>query len=107
MRPGGVTKHIVRIWIPNDPVGSNDDFNRQYPTIRPNCTVLQLQFRGKRATGALVESSGETFADEEDEILLSARAIGSPYFNKMKSQVLIKRGLVEEGQPLLRRSKTQ
>ena len=25
MRPRGVTNHTVRIWIPDDPVGSNAD----------------------------------------------------------------------------------
>ena len=34
MRPRGVTNHIVRIWIPNSPVGSNDDFNRLMENIR-------------------------------------------------------------------------
>jgi maleate isomerase len=34
MRPRGVTNHIVRIWIPNNPVGSNDDFNRLMENIR-------------------------------------------------------------------------
>ena len=34
MRPRGVTNHIVRIWIPNDSVGSNDDFNRLMENIR-------------------------------------------------------------------------
>ena len=47
-------------------------------TIRPNCTVHQLLFQGKRATGALIESGGETFTVEGDQIILSAGAIGSP-----------------------------
>ena len=47
-------------------------------TIRPNCTVHRLLFQGNRATGALVESGGETFTVEGDQIILSAGAIGSP-----------------------------
>ncbi len=52
-------------------------------TIRPNCTVHRLLFQGgstssPRATGALVESGGETFTVEGDQIILSAGAIGSP-----------------------------
>ena len=49
-------------------------------TIRPNCTVHKLLFRGNRATGALVECGGETFTVEGNEIILSAGAIGSPQF---------------------------
>ena len=49
-------------------------------TIRPNCTVHKLLFRENRATGALVESGGETFTVEGNEIILSAGAIGSPQF---------------------------
>lgn len=48
-------------------------------TIRPNCTVHRLLFHGTRATGALVESGGETFAVEGGEFILSAGAIGSPH----------------------------
>ena len=47
-------------------------------TIRPNCTVHRLLFQGNRATGALVESGGETFTVEGDQIILSAGAVGSP-----------------------------
>ena len=38
----------------------------------------QLLFQGNRATGALVESGGDTFTVEGDQIILSAGAIGSP-----------------------------
>ena len=52
-------------------------------TIRPNCTVHRLLFQAgsgtPRATGALVESGGETFVVEGDQIILSAGAIGSPH----------------------------
>ena len=33
MRPRGVTNHTVRIWIPDDPVGSNADFNTIFSFI--------------------------------------------------------------------------
>ena len=48
-------------------------------TIRPNCTVHRIQFEGKRATGIEMESGGEVFTVEGEEILLSAGAIGSPH----------------------------
>ena len=47
-------------------------------TIRPNCAVRRLLFQRSRATGAVVESGGETFTVEGDQIILSAGAIGSP-----------------------------
>ena len=52
-------------------------------TIRPNCTVRRLLLQGgstgsPRATGAVVESGGEKFSVEGDQIILSAGAIGSP-----------------------------
>ena len=34
MRPRGVTNHFARIWIPDDPVESDDDFNRLMDNIR-------------------------------------------------------------------------
>ncbi len=48
-------------------------------TIRPNCNVRQIVFHGKRATGLLVESGGENFTVEADQIILSAGAVGSPH----------------------------
>ncbi len=47
-------------------------------TIRPNCVVHRIVFDGKRATGVVVESGGETFTVEGEEIILSAGAVGSP-----------------------------
>ena len=47
-------------------------------TIRPNCTAHRILFEGKRATGVVVESGGETFTVEADQVILSAGAIGSP-----------------------------
>ena len=48
-------------------------------TIRPNCTTHRIIFDGKRATGVEVESGGEKFVAEGEEIVLSAGAIGSPH----------------------------
>ena len=48
-------------------------------TIRPNCLVHRLVFDGKRVVGVEVESGGERFTVEGDEITLSAGAIGSPH----------------------------
>ena len=47
-------------------------------TIRPNCVVHRIEFDGSRATGVVVESGGETFTVQGEEIILSAGAIGSP-----------------------------
>ena len=47
-------------------------------SIRPNCTVHRIIFEGNRATGVEVESGGEKFVVEGEEIILSAGAIGSP-----------------------------
>ena len=48
-------------------------------TIRPNCLVHRLVFDGKRVVGVEVESGGEKFTVESDDITLSAGAIGSPH----------------------------
>ena len=48
-------------------------------TIRANCHVKRILFEGKRATGLEVESDGETFIIEGEEIILSAGAVGSPH----------------------------
>ncbi len=50
-------------------------------TIRPNCTVQRVLFTssGSRAVGVEVESGGERFIVETDEIVLSAGAVGSPH----------------------------
>ena len=48
-------------------------------TIRPNTLVRRILFEGKRATGVEVESGGERFVVEGEEIILSASAINSPH----------------------------
>ena len=52
--------------------------NRLNLTIKPNVIVHRVLFDGKRATGVQVESGGETFTVEGDQIILSAGAIASP-----------------------------
>ena len=47
-------------------------------SIRANCAAHRLQFDGKRAVGVLVESGGETFYVQGEQIILSAGAIASP-----------------------------
>ena len=47
-------------------------------TIRPNVLATRLLFEGKRATGVEVESDGERFTVEGDEIVLSSGSIASP-----------------------------
>ena len=48
-------------------------------TIRPNTMVRRVLFEGNRATGVEVESGGERFLVEGEEIILSTGAIGSPH----------------------------
>ena len=48
-------------------------------TIRPNTHVCRLLFEGKRAIGVEVESGGERFTVEADEIVLSSGTIGSAH----------------------------
>ena len=47
-------------------------------TIKSNCSAHKITLEGKKATGVLVESAGEYFAVEGEQIILSAGAIGSP-----------------------------
>ncbi len=47
-------------------------------TIRPNCTTHRVVFDGTRATGVEVESGGERFVVEGEQVVLSTGAIASP-----------------------------
>ena len=47
-------------------------------SIRANCTVHRINFEDKRAVGLEVESGGEKFVVEGEEIILSAGAVASP-----------------------------
>ena len=48
-------------------------------TIRPNCTAHRITFDGRRATGVVVESGGETFTARGEQIIVSGGAVGSPH----------------------------
>ena len=61
MRPRGVTNHIVRIWIPNDPVGSNDDFNRLMENIRLEWDNALLRVMTCNPDYLVMGMSSETF----------------------------------------------
>jgi len=56
----------------------NPNRHRLNLTIRANVLVRRILFDGKRATGVEVESGGERFIVEGEEIILSGGAIGSP-----------------------------
>lgn len=51
---------------------------RMNMSLRPNCTVHRLVFKGKRVVGVEVESGGELFTLNAEHIILSAGAIASP-----------------------------
>ena len=48
-------------------------------TVRSNCQARRIVFEGTKAVGLLVESGGDTFTVEADQIILSAGAVGSPH----------------------------
>ena len=48
-------------------------------TVRANVLARRIVFQGNRAVGVEVDSGGETFAVEGEEIILSAGAIHSPH----------------------------
>ncbi len=52
--------------------------NRMNLTVRSAVTVRRIVFEGTKAVGVEVESSGETFVVEANEIILSGGGIGSP-----------------------------
>jgi choline dehydrogenase len=56
----------------------NPERHRLNLTIRPNVLVQRVVFEGNRAIGVAVESGGDRFTLEADEIILSSGAIASP-----------------------------
>ncbi len=60
-------------------------------TIKPDCMVNRLIFDGKKAVAVEVESGGQTFTVEGEEIILSSGAIGSPH-------ILLRSGVGPEDQ---------
>ena len=69
--PNGVRMSTALTYI-------NPNRHRLNLTIRPNVQVRRILFEGPRATGVEVESAGERFTVEGDQIVLSAGAIASP-----------------------------
>ena len=69
--PGGVRMSTALTYL-------DDCRHRLNLTIRPNILARSVRFEGKRATGVEVDSNGETFVVEGEEIILSAGAIASP-----------------------------
>ncbi len=53
--------------------------HRMNLTIRPNVRARRVMFAGMRATGVEVESGGDRFVAEAEDIILSAGAIASPH----------------------------
>ncbi len=70
-------------------------------TIKANCVARRILFDDKQAYGVLVESGGETFTVEGNQIVLSAGAIGSPQL-LMLSGVGPENHLQELGIPVVR-----
>ena len=79
----------------------NPSRHRLNLTLRPNCAVRRVLFDGNRATGLEVESGGEIFNVEGDEIILSGGAIASPQL-LMLSGVGPAEHLREMGIPVVR-----
>ncbi len=79
----------------------NPSRHRLNLTLRPNCTVRRVVFEGNRAVGLEVESGGEVFSVEGEEIILSGGAIASPHL-LMLSGVGPAEHLREMGIPVVR-----
>ena len=56
----------------------NPNRHRLNLTLKPSALVTRIQLDGNRATGVQVESGGQRFTAEGNEIVLSAGAVGSP-----------------------------
>ena len=52
-------------------------------TIKPDCLVHRVLIERGKATGVLVESGGELFEVQAEEVILSAGSIGSPHILMM------------------------
>ena len=57
----------------------NPNRHRLNLTVRPNAQALRILFEGQRATGVEVESGGERFVAQGEEIVLSGGAVASPH----------------------------
>ena len=63
MRPPGVTNHHVRIWIPDEPVHSDEDFNRLMDNIRREFDNAILRVMTCNPDYIVMGMSAETFWD--------------------------------------------
>lgn len=63
MRPRGVTNHHVRIWIPDEPVESDEDFNRLMDNIRREFDDAILRVMTCNPDFIVMGMSAETFWD--------------------------------------------
>ena len=70
--PNGVRMSTALTYI-------NPNRHRLNLTIRSNINVRKILFEGDKANGVEVESDGEVFIVEAEQIVLSAGAIGSPH----------------------------
>ena len=61
MRPRGVTNHMSRIWIPDDPVGGDDDFNKLMENIRREWDNAILRVMTCKPDYLVMGMSSETF----------------------------------------------
>ena len=57
----------------------NPNRHRLNLTIKPNAQALRILFEGNRAAGVEVESGGERFVVQGEEIVLSGGAVASPH----------------------------
>ncbi len=69
--PNGVRMSTALTYI-------NPNRHRLNLTIRPNVQASRIRFDGRKATGVEVESGGETFIVEGEQIVLCSGAIASP-----------------------------
>ena len=70
--PGGVRMSTSITYL-------NPVRHRLNLTVRPDVLVTRILFDGRRAIGVEVESGGERFTIEGEEIVLSSGAIKSPH----------------------------
>jgi hypothetical protein len=92
--PNGVRMSTALTYI-------SDNRHRLNLTIKANVLVRRILFEGPRASGVEVESGGETFLVEGEQIVLSAGAVASPQI-LMLSGVGPADHLQEIGVPIVR-----
>jgi len=63
MRPHGVTNHVARIFIPDDPIGSDEDFDQLMHNIRAELMVSIDRVMTCNPGAVIMGMSAETFWD--------------------------------------------